>query len=61
MIVSCRPNASKKSTDTVKIGSDSENREVKKISKKRGWFPFFKVLSSYPKTTLLDLTYLIKT
>ena len=41
MIVSCRPNASKKSTDNVKIESDSENREVKKISKKRGWLIFF--------------------
>ena len=36
MIISCRPNVSKKSINTVKIRSDTENREVKKIIKKRG-------------------------
>ena len=48
MIVSCRRNVSKKSINTVKIGSDTENREVKKISKKRGKSIFFEILSSYP-------------
>ena len=41
MIVSCRRNVSKKSINTVKIGSDTENREVKKIGKKRGKSIFF--------------------
>ena len=48
MIVSCRRNVSKKSINTVKIGSDTENREVKKISKKRGRSIFFQIWSSYP-------------
>ena len=48
MIVSCRQNVSKKSINTVKIGSDTENREVKKIGKKRGRRIFFWILSSYP-------------
>ena len=48
MIVSCRRNVSKKSINTLKIGSDTENREVKKRSKKRGRSIFFLVSSSYP-------------